>query len=342
MSKKIIKNAGKSEGELVNLPTLEESDIDATIRANVIYLREQFVLDAAEARLEAELGSEWMSKVFKDSSPQKLLDEVERFRFHLEQIASEVTGIEGWHFQKAKIEELPRPTTKWLSSKTGLSASKLEALLREKGPSGSFGGVPFKVSDLIKIANALNTTIQFLMTPQLTSILVDSPVSYYKGNRRFVTKTSISQWHLWLHALAPLPEQNFYLFEKHGSHFAGYRDKERGKNAKPTKDAPALSAADIQFGPLSAYSRLNDYKSLRAADKNDVATPIKRGLTHAAAEQEILAANLGLFVELRKLTRKTNLALPEKDLAKIFESGFGKAKSLMVQIVRNLKYTQTD
>lgn len=342
MAKKINEKAGKSSKNLGFVPKLEEDDIDATIRANINYLREQFVLDAAEARLEAELGPEWLSKVFVGSSPQKLLDEVDRFRFHLEQISSEVTGIEGWHFQKGKISELPRPTTKWLSKQTGLTESKLNGLLSEKGADGKFGAVPFKVSDLIKIANALHTNLQFLMTPQLNSILKDFPVSYYKGNRRFVTKTSISQWHLWLHSLAPLPEQNFYLFEKHSSHFVGYSDVERGKNAHPTKDAPALSAADIQFGPMTAYSRLNDYKAESKLDKKLVDAVVPAKTSHAQAEREILGATLGLFVELRKLTRKVNLARPNSELTKILGTGLEKVKSQVAQIVRFLKYTQID
>ena len=90
MSKKITRKKAESSS-IATLPSLEEDNIDSTIRANVNYLLDQMVLDIAQAKLEAEYGSEWMSKALIGSSPQRWLDEVDKFRFHLEQAASEVS-----------------------------------------------------------------------------------------------------------------------------------------------------------------------------------------------------------------------------------------------------------
>ena len=342
MSKKIERAKSKSTSSSIALPSLEEDDIDTTIRTNVNYLLDQLVLDIAQANLEAEYGSDWMSSALVGSSPQKWLDEVDKFRFHLEQVASEVTEVKGWHFQKGKIEELPRPTASWLSKQSGLSKGQISSLLYNQNKVGTFGGQAFKVSELIVLANTLNTTLQFLLTPRLTSILSDLPVSYYKGSRKRAVKTSISQWHLWLHSLAPLPEQNFYLFEKHASHFAGYSEEKKSRNAKPGIHPTAMSAADIEIGPLSAYKRINNYLPLGKKDMIEPTSPIPTGTTHKQAELEILKANLGLFVEIRKLFRSTNLERPKSQLETIFDSGSSKVKAQMGQIMRLLKFTQID
>lgn len=342
MSKKIERATTKWTPSSTFFPSLEEENIDSTIRANVNYLLDQLVLDIAQAKLEAELGSEWLSKVLVGASPQKWLDEVERFRFSLEQAAAEVSEVQGWHFQNGKIEELPRPTVSWLSKHTGLSKGQINQLLYKKNIDGTFGGKAFKVSELIVLANALNTTVQFLLTPQLTSILRDLPVSYYRGSRKRVAKTSISQWHLWLHSLAPLPEQNFYLFEKHSSHFAGYSEEKKSRNAKAGIHPTAMSAADIEIGPLSAFKRINDYLPLGEKDMIEPTSPIPSGTTHLMAEWEILKANLGLFAEIRKLLRSTNLERPKTQLGKIFDSGALKIKSQLGQIMRLIKFTQID
>lgn len=342
MSKKIEGAKSKSTASSTALPSLEEDDIDATIRTNVNYLLDQLVLDIAQANLEAEYGSDWMSSALVGSSPQKWLDEVDKFRFHLEQAASEVTEVKGWHFQKGKIEELPRPTASWLSKRSGLSKGQISQLLYGKNEDGTFGGKAFKVNELIVLANTLNTTLQFLLTPRLTSILRDVPVSYYKGSRKRAVKSSISQWHLWLHSLAPLPEQNFYLFEKHASHFAGYSEEKKSRNAKPGIHPTAMSAADIEIGPLSAFKRINNYLPLGKKDMIEPTSPIPGGTTHKQAELEILKANLGLFVEIRKLLRSTNLERPKIELAKIFDSGSSKVKAQLGQIMRLLKFTQID
>lgn len=342
MSKKIERAATKSTPSPTVLPSLEEDNIDSTIRANVNYLLDQLVLDIAQSKLEKEFGSEWLSKALVGASPQKWLDEVERFRFSLEQAAAEVSEVQGWHFQKGKIEELPRPTASWLSKHSGLSAGQINQLLYKKNEDGTFGGKAFKVSELIVLANALNTTVQFLLTPQLTSILRDSPVSYYQGSRKRAVKTSISQWHLWLHSLAPLPEQNFYLFEKHSSHFAGYSEEKKSRNAKVGIHPTAMSAADIEIGPLSAFKRMNDYLPLGKKDMIEPTSPVPTGTTHKLAELEILKANLGLFVEIRKLFRSTNLERPKNQLGKIFDSGALKIKAQLGQIMRLMKFTQID
>jgi hypothetical protein len=342
VSKKIERAKSKSTSSSTALPSLEEDDIDATIRTNVNYLLDQLVLDIAQANLEAEYGNDWMSSALVGSSPQKWLDEVDKFRFHLEQVASEVTEVKGWHFQKGKIEELPRPTASWLSKRSGLSKGQISQLLYSQNEDGTFGGKPFKVNELIVLANTLNTTIQFLLTPRLTSILSDLPVSYYKGSRKRAIKTPISQWHLWLHSLAPLPEQNFYLFEKHASHFAGYSEEKKSRNAKPGIHPTAMSAADIEIGPLSAHKRINNYLPPGKKDMIEPTSPIPSGTTHKQAELEILKANLGLFVEIRKLLRSTNLERPKNELGKIFDSGSSKVKAQIGQIMRLLKFTQID
>lgn len=341
MSKKITRKKTESSS-IATLPALEEANIDSTIRANVNYLLDQMVLDIAQAKLEAEYGSEWMSKALIGSSPQRWLDEVDKFRFHLEQAASEVSEVKGWHFQKGKIEELPRPTASWLSKNSGLSTGQISQLLYKQNEDGTFGGKAFKVSELIVLANALNTTLQFLLTPKLTSILRDYPVSYHQGSRRRAAKTSISQWHLWLHSLAPLPEQNFYLFEKHSSHFAGYSEEKKSRNAKAGIHPTAMSAADIEIGPLSAYKRINNYLPLGKKDMIEPTSPVPDGTTHKQAESEILKANLGLFVEIRKLLRSTNLERPKSQLETIFDSGSSKVKAQIGQIMRLLKFTQID
>ena len=342
MSKKIGRASAKSTPSTGVLPSLEEDNIDATIRANVNYLLDQLVLDIAQSKLEKEFGSEWMSKALVGASPQKWLDEVERFRFSLEQAAAEVSEVQGWHFQKGKLEELPRPTASWLSKRSGLSAGQISQLLYKKNEDGTFGGKAFKVSELIILANALNSSVQFLLTPQLTSILKDIPVSYYQGSRKRAVKTSISQWHLWLHALAPLPEQNFYLFEKHSSHFAGYSEEKKSRNAKVGIHPTAMSAADIELGPLSAFKRISNYLPLGKKEMIEPTSPIPAGTTHKLAELEILKANLSLFVEIRKLLRSTNLARSKSELGKIFDSGALKIKAQIGQVMRMVKFTQID
>jgi hypothetical protein len=339
---KKISAKGTTTKEDLSMPSLEEGSINATIRANVNYLLDQLVLDIAEAKLEKEFGSEWLSTALVGSSPQKWLEEVDKYRFHLEQTAAEVTEAAGWNFQRNKIDELPRPTASWLSKKSGLTVGQINQLIYRQNEDGTFGGKSFTVTELIVLANALNTTIQFLLTPPLKSILLDYPVSYYKGRRRSALKTSISQWHLWIHSLAPLPEQNFYLYEKHASHFVGYQEEKKSRNAKPGIHPTAMSAADIQHGPLSSFSRLNNYSPEAKASLVGPTTPIPKGASHKSAEIEILGANLGFFVEIRKLLRSSNLSRPNAEIEKIFESGVSKAKSQLGQIVRFLRFTQID
>jgi hypothetical protein len=71
-------------------------------------------------------------------------------------------------------------------------------------------------------------------------------------------------------------------------------------------------------------------------------SPVPNGTTHKQAESEILKANLGLFVEIRKLLRSTNLERPKSQLETIFDSGSSKVKAQIGQIMRLLKFTQID
>ncbi len=341
LSKKLAKSAGKSLVKFEEFFSFEESDINVTIRENVNYLIDQLILDIAEAGMEQECGPGWI-EITRGKTPQEIFDANEKFRFKLEQLASEISEVEGWHFQKGKISELPRPTAKWLASRTGLTPSTLNSMLRGKSAAGKFGGTPITVASLIKLANGLNTTIQFLMTPKMNSILRDVPVSYYNLGKKGGGKTSASQWHLFIHALAPLPSQDFYLFEKHASHLAGYRDTENGRNAKKGFYPAASSAVDIELGPMSAYSKISDYKPLAKAQQVSPDTPIGKEATHKDAEHQIIHATLSLFVELRKLTRRTNLERSSIELVEVFGIGAIKIKTQVGQIMRYLKFTQID
>lgn len=341
VNKKILKETGQfSEG--TEVAPIDEVDIDATIRGNVLYLLDQIVLDIAASRLELEHGPEWLSKALVGMNPQKWLDEVDRFRFHLEKVAEEVSDQPGWHFQNMRIEELPRPTNKWLSQRSGLSVGQINQLIYAKNENGTFGGKPFKVSELILLANALSTTLQFLLTPKLDIILKDPTISYHKGNRRRFIKTSVSQWHLWLFSLAPLPEQNQFLFEKHGSHFAGFREEKKSRNEKPGISPTAKSAADIELGPLTAFNRIADDKPLNEKFIIKPDLKVRLGKSHKDAELEILHANLSLFVELRKILRHSTLSAPKVRFLSLFEIGSEKIKSQIAQIMRYLRYTQID
>lgn len=341
VNKKILKEAGRSPKITVTAP-IDEVDIDATIRGNILYLLDQIILDIAASRLEAEHGAEWLSKVLVGMDPQKWLNEVDRFRFHLEKVVEEVAEQPGWHFQNMRIEELPRPTNKWLSQRSGLSVGKINQLIYAQNENGTFGGKPFKVSELILLANALSTTLQFLLTPKLDTILQDPTISYHKGNRKRHTRTTVSQWHLWLFSLVPLPEQNQFLFEKHGSHFAGFREEKKSRNEKPGISPAAKSAADIEFGPLTAFRRIADDKPLEEKFKVKPDMKVPAGKLYRNAELEILQANLGLFVELRKLLRHSTLSESKVRLLTLFEIGSEKIRSQMAQIMRHLRYTQID
>jgi len=341
LSKKPTKSAGGSLVKLEEFFLLEESDINVTIRENVNYLIDQLILDIVEAEMEQEHGPRWI-EITRGKTPQEIFDANQNFRFKLEQLASEVTEVKGWHFQKGKISELPRPTAKWLASRTGLTIGTLNSMLRGKNPAGTHGGTPITVATLIKFANGLNTTIQFLLTPNMNSILRDVPVSYYNLGKKGGGKTSASQWHLFIHALAPLPSQNFYLFEKHASHLAGYRVTEDSRSVKKGFYPAASSTVDIELGPMSAYSKISDYKPLAKAQQLSPDTPIDKAVTHKTADHQIIHATLSLFVELRKLTRRTNLERSSIDLVKIFGIGVIKIKTQVGQIMRYLKFTQID
>jgi hypothetical protein len=172
--------------------------------------------------------------------------------------------------------------------------------------------------------------------------LRDVPVSYYNLGKKGGGKTSASQWHLFIHELVPLPNQNFYLFDKHASHLAGYRATEDGRSARKGFYPAASSAVDIELGPMSAYSKMSDYKPVAKAHQVSPDTPIGKGVTHKDAEHQIIHATLSLFVELRKLTRRTNIERSSIDLVKIFRIGTIKIKTQIGQIIRFLKFTQID
>jgi hypothetical protein len=103
-----------------------------------------------------------------------------------------------------------------------------------------------------------------------------------------------------------------------------------------------MSAVDIEQGPLSAFKRISNYLPLGKKDLIEPTSPIPAGTTHKQAELEILKANLGLFVEIRKLIRSTNLERPKSQLGKLFDSGASKIKTQLGQIMRLIKFTQID
>ncbi len=331
------KKSGRSALEIDDVVSID-TDINSVIRENFEFLKEQMVLDACDVRFIQEDGPEWVKKR-TGKTIQEIAQADSEIRFRLEKFLGEELGVEGWHFQSKDLA-FPSPTREWIAEKTGISVKRQENLDKPAKfyPSGGkTGGAAFTVEELIAIARATHTSIQFLLTPSAARIKSGKPSSYQSGVGKVYSSTSSSRWILWLYSLRPLREQNPFLFERNGSYIAGELEP-RTKTAKPFREDVIKGLARSRFGVFSMFESVENYDPL---DKNlaevKITTPFKSKPTKRDQELWEVRNTLGIFVELRKLFRDETLKSNEKVAAARWRTGASKAINHAVRLGRLIK-----
>lgn len=331
------KKAGRSALEIDDLVDLDR-DLNAVIRENFEFLKEQMVIDECDARFVEEDGPDWIKKR-TGKSIQELAKSDSEIRFRLEKFVSEIVGVEGWHFQTKDIE-FPKPTRKWIAERTGITVKRQENLdkpAKSYASGGRTGGAAFTVDELVAIARATHTSIQYLLTPPARKIMAAKGTSYQSSIGKVFTPTAPSQWILWIYSLRPLPEQNPFLFERNGSYLSG-RLEPRTKTAKPFRDDVIKGLARGRYGELSMIASVENYDPL---DKKLAEVKISTNFPSKPIVQQrelwVVRNLLGTFVEARKLLREETLRSTEKQLVSRWRTGSAKLLNHLVRLGRLLR-----
>jgi hypothetical protein len=331
------KKTGRSALEIDDLIDVDR-DLNAVIRENFEFLKEQMVIDACDVRFIREDGKDWVKKR-TGKTIQEIAKTDESIRFRLENFIGEELNVDGWHFQSDDLD-FPNPTREWISAKTGIPVKRLENLDKPQKfypGGGRTGGLAFTVEELVAIARATHTSIQFLLTPSASRIASGRPSSYQSSLGKVLHASTASKWILWLYSLRPLPEQSAFLFERNGSYLAGELEA-RTKTAKPFRDDVIKGLARSRYGAFSMFSSIENYDPL---DKNltevKISTPLKSVPTKAEQELWQVKNTFGIFVELRKLMRDETLKSSEKLTASRWRTGSAKLLNHLVRLGRLLR-----
>ena len=331
------KKTGRSALEIDDLIDVDR-DLNAVIRENFEFLKEQMVIDACDVRFIREDGKDWVKKR-TGKTIQEIAKSDESIRFRLENFIGEELNVDGWHFQSDDLD-FPNPTREWISAKTGIPVKRLENLDKPQKfypGGGRTGGLAFTVEELVAIARATHTSIQFLLTPSASRIASGRPSSYQSSLGKVLHASTASKWILWLYSLRPLPEQSAFLFERNGSYLAGELEA-RTKTAKPFRDDVIKGLARSRYGAFSMFSSIENYDPL---DKNlaevKISTPLKSVPTKAEQELWEVKNTFGIFVELRKLMRDETLKSSEKLTASRWRTGSAKLLNHLVRLGRLLR-----
>lgn len=301
-------------------------DINKVVRLNLEFLEIQQLIHLTERKFASIHGEDWMDK-FKLSSLSEIAKKYPSHRFELAQAIQEINEDPNFQFAGENIE-FPRLSTKKISQLTGITSSRLEDIRKEERLQGGVKkhGKPFLVEELIALANALNTTVVYLLTPPLGFINKGVTVLNFKEVTHSTSEAiPFSRWVLWLHNLKSLPSQNQVMFERvlSSTSWSKVFDKTELKqpNSKASKVTTRAAIKRERYGVYSCFQELENYAPLLEEDIVDVTVdkvPNKSGAFED--EVEITMTNMEVFVELRKLFREHNLirSLPDrKDLVEI-------------------------
>lgn len=331
------KKAGRSALQLDDVVSTD-IDLNAVIRENFEFLKEQMVIDACDVRFIQEDGEEWIKK-----RTGKTIQEIAKsdpvIRFRLEKFLGDELGVEGWHFQTKDLA-FPNPTREWIAERTGISVKRQENLDRPAKfyPSGGkTGGAAFTVEELVAIARATHTSIQFLLTPSASRIASGKPTSFQSAIGKVYSSGPASRWILWLYSLRPLREQSAFLFERNCSYLAGEMEP-RTKTARPFRDDVIKGLARGRYGAFSMFDAVENYDSLdKKVGEVKITTPFTSTPTKREQELWEVRNTLGLFVELRKLFRSETLNSKDFVLAARWRTGVKKLLNHAIRLGRLLR-----
>lgn len=331
------KKAGRSALQLDDVVSID-LDLNAVIRENFEFLKEQMVIDACDVRFIQEDGEEWIKK-----RTGKTIQEIAKsdpvIQFRLEKFLGDELGVEGWHFQTRDLA-FPNPTREWIAERTGISVKRQENLDRPAKfyPSGGkTGGAAFTVEELVAIARATHTSIQFLLTPSASRVASGKPTSFQSAIGKVYSSGPASRWVLWLYSLRPLREQNAFLFERNCSYLAGEMEP-RTKTARPFRDDVIKGLARGRYGAFSMFDSVENYDSLdKKMAEVKITMPFTNTPTKREQEQWEIRNTLGLFVELRKLFRSETLNSKDVVVAARWRTGVKKLLNHVIRLGRLLR-----
>lgn len=296
------------------------------------------VIDECDARFIEEDGPDWIKKR-TGKSIQEIAKSDEQIKFRLEKFIGELIEVEGWHFQSKDIE-FPKPTREWIASRTGITVKRQENLdipAKSYKSGGKTGGAAFTVQELVAIARATNTSIQYLLTPSAAQILAAKGTAYQSSIGKVSTSVAPSRWMLWIYSLKPLPEQNPYLFERNGSYISGKLEP-RTKTAKPFRDDVIKGLARGRYSAFSMFNSVENYEPLeKKLLEVKISTPFGAKIPNKDRELWMVKNLLGAFVEARKLLREETLISSEKQLVSRWRTGGTKLLNHLVRLGRLLR-----
>lgn len=296
------------------------------------------VIDACDVRFIQEDGEEWIKKR-TGKTIQEIAQSDPVIQFRLEKFLGDELGVEGWHFQTKDLA-FPNPTREWIAERTGISVKRQENLDRPAKfyPSGGkTGGAAFTVEELVAIARATHTSIQFLLTPSASRIASGKPTSFQSAIGKVYSSGPASRWILWLYSLRPLREQSAFLFERNCSYLAGEMEP-RTKTARPFRDDVIKGLARGRYGAFSMFDAVENYDSLdKKVGEVKITTPFTSTPTKREQELWEVRNTLGLFVELRKLFRSETLNSKDVVVAARWRTGVKKLLNHVIRLGRLLR-----
>lgn len=317
----------------------DEGDISAVIRANFAFLKRQMTHDRIMQRLIAEDGQKAWDERVERFSLVELAKQDSKFKFRLEEIIADIVEVKGWHFQTEDFN-FPEPTRAVISESTGISAKRLEQIdsTKQVYESNEPGTLPMKVPELIAIANAMNVTIAYMLSPSGESLEEVATVRYPEISRVSKHSTPISTWVLWLHNLAPLDEQNPKFFERNLS-YPPESIIERARNAAIPIDEVIGEFNRTQMGGQSLYGQINNFEPPTPEQIVEPALPLEvKERSASDIERNIVRRNTWLFIELRKVVSHSNRSGAVAKVDQIFTMGMQKVKNQCAWMLRFLRH----
>lgn len=316
-----------------------EDDINAVIRENFAFLKRQMTHDRIIQRLIAEDGQGAWDERMDRFSLVEMAKQDSKLKFRLEEIIADFVGVKGWHFQTEDFN-FPEPTRGVISASTGISVKRLEQIdsTKQVYESDQAGTLPMKVPELIAIANAMNVTIAYLLSPSGESLEEVATVRYPEISRVSRHSTPVSSWVMWLHNLVPLDEQNPKFFERNLS-YPPATTNERVRNAAIPADEVVKEIKRTQKGAQSLYDQVNNFEPLVPNDIVEPSLPLDAKERNASdIERNIVRRNTWLFIELRKVLSKSNRFGGVAKVDQIFLVGMQKVKNQCAWIMRFLRH----
>ena len=316
-----------------------EDYINTVIRENFAFLKRQMTHDRIMQRLIAEDGPEAWDEKVKRFSLAEMAKQDSKFKSRLEVIIADIVEVKGWNFQTEDFN-FPEPTRAAISKKTGIPVKRLEQIDSEEQfyASGNGGGQPMKVTELIEIANAMNVTIAYMLSPSGESLGEKATVRYDEISGVSKHSTRISTWILWLHNLAPLDEQNPKLFERNLS-YPHESTIERARNAAIPVDEVIGEFNRTQKGDQSLYDQINNFEPLAPEEIVEPCSPlVAKTRSESDIERNIIRRNTWLFIELRKVLNQYNRSGSTTKVDQIFTTGMQKVKNQCAWMMRFLRH----